>query len=97
MQIMHLSHYSTLKNKGNAGNRSFYENEEVDALLDEAKNELDTTKRNELYSQVQEILIEEAPLLYTHHKVELNAVANSVHGFYRHPTGDFWLKDVYVD
>ncbi|MEK4563110.1 glutathione ABC transporter substrate-binding protein [Alkalihalobacillus sp. FSL R5-0424] len=85
------------KNKGNAGNRSFYENEEVDALLDEAKNELDTTKRNELYSQVQEILIEEAPLLYTHHKVELNAVANTVHGFYRHPTGDFWLKDVYVE
>ena len=85
------------KNQGNAGNRAFYENDEVDALLDEAKNELDSTKRNELYSEVQQILIDEAPLLYTHHKVELNAVANTVHNLYRHPTGNFWLQDVYID
>ncbi|TSB44653.1 glutathione ABC transporter substrate-binding protein [Alkalicoccobacillus porphyridii] len=84
-------------NVGAEGNRSFFENEEVDALLTEAKYELDNTKRNELYSEAQQLIIDEAPMLFTHHKVDLNAYSSNVHGLYRHPTGDFWLKDVYID
>ncbi|MDQ0209335.1 glutathione ABC transporter substrate-binding protein [Alkalicoccobacillus murimartini] len=84
-------------NVGDAGNRSFFQNDEVDALLDEAKYELEPAKRNELYSEAQQLIIDEAPMLFTHHKVDLNAYSNTVHNLYRHPTGDFWLQDVYID
>ncbi|GAK00949.1 ABC transporter substrate-binding protein [Geomicrobium sp. JCM 19055] len=47
---------------GDPGNRSFYTNEEVDELLDQARQSTDDAEREDLYSQVQEILIEEAPM-----------------------------------
>lgn len=45
----------------NGANRSFYSNPRVDALIDEARTELDQTKRKQLYAQVQRILAEDLP------------------------------------
>jgi peptide/nickel transport system substrate-binding protein len=43
---------------------SYYENTEFDALIDEARGILDSDKRIELYSQAQQILREECPMIF---------------------------------
>lgn len=48
-----------------AGNLVFYSNEEVDQLLDEARQTADFEERKEKYFRVQEITAEEVPLITT--------------------------------
>jgi peptide/nickel transport system substrate-binding protein len=45
----------------NGANRSFYSNPKVDALIDQARSELDQEKRRQLYAQLQRILAEDLP------------------------------------
>ena len=53
--------------KGAPGNRSFYENPEVDELLDAGRSEIDEDARYDIYTEVQEILAEDAPMAYLIH------------------------------
>lgn len=58
--------------KGLSGNRSFYENTEVDKILLEARNTIDQNKRKELYFKAQEIIQEDLPhytLVYPHYNL----------------------------
>ena len=43
------------------GNRTNYSNPEVDAILEQARVEQDWTRRSELYNQVEEMILEDAP------------------------------------
>jgi peptide/nickel transport system substrate-binding protein len=43
---------------------SFYENEEVNELLDQARAAVDTEEQYELYGKVQEIVADEAAALF---------------------------------
>ena len=43
------------------GNRTNYSNPEVDAVLEQARVEQDVTRRIELYNQVEEMILEDAP------------------------------------
>jgi peptide/nickel transport system substrate-binding protein len=45
----------------NGANRSFYSNPKVDALIDQARSELDQETRRQLYAQLQRILAEDLP------------------------------------
>lgn len=49
------------KNAGATGNRSFYSNPEVDALLEAAETEADDAKRMQLYSDIQVKVVDDAP------------------------------------
>ncbi|MCK9216591.1 MAG: ABC transporter substrate-binding protein [Firmicutes bacterium] len=48
------------------GNYARYSNKDVDELIDKAKKEMDTAKRDELLKGVQEILAEEVPYIPIH-------------------------------
>lgn len=82
------------KNKGASGNRSFYDNPEVDRLLDEARQEIDEAKRLELYEEVQKVLIEDAPMVYVYHQAYLTGVSNDIDGYWINSSGHYMLKDV---
>lgn len=69
-------------------------NEEVDALLNEARVTLDQDRRAELYRQAQTIIAEEAPLIFFHHDAILQAAADDVEGYRQWPDGAFHLEDV---
>ncbi|QKS72913.1 glutathione ABC transporter substrate-binding protein [Paenalkalicoccus suaedae] len=84
-------------NQGEAGNRSFYANDEVDALLDQARQESDEATREDLYEQVMEILVEEAPMLYLYHTQYLVGIRDEVQGFWKHPNGLYQLQDVTIE
>lgn len=45
----------------NGANRTFYSNPQVDALIDQARAELDQNIRKKLYAQIQRILAEDLP------------------------------------
>ena len=87
-QLFHSS------NKGLSGNRTYYDNAEVDRLLDEARQEIDETKRLNLYNEVQEILIEEAPMVYIHHQAYLTGVSQKVTGYWINDSGHYQLQDI---
>lgn len=81
-------------NFGTAGNRTFFATDELDSLLEEARQNPDQDERLELYSQAQEILVDEAPMSYIHHSEFLLGVSEDVEGLWHHPTGIMMLKDV---
>ncbi len=84
-------------NVGPPGNLSFTENDELDQLLEDARRETDEEKRLELYSEVQEKLIDLAPLNYILHQEYLTGVRDEVKGLSQLPTKRFELKDVYLE
>jgi len=47
----------------NGANRGYYSNPRVDALIDQARREVDPNKRKPLYAEVQRILAEELPYI----------------------------------
>lgn len=81
--------------KGNPGNRSFYENPEVDELLDAGRREADPEKRFEIYNKVQEILVEDAPMVFIHHQEYLTGISNDIKGFDIDTSGIYQLKNVH--
>lgn len=50
--------------KGSGGNRAFFDNEEVDALLEEGRQESNEEKRAEIYQEIDKILVEEQPSIF---------------------------------
>jgi len=82
---------------GAEGNRTFYENEKVDELIEKARKESDEDKRIELYSELQEIEKEDAPLIYVRHIEHVAATHKNVDGFSMHPSQIMILDDVTIN
>jgi len=55
--------FSSAKFPPNGANRGFYSNAKVDALIDQARREVDPAKRKPLYAEVQRILAEDLPYI----------------------------------
>jgi ABC-type transport system substrate-binding protein len=53
--------YHSRKFPPNGANRSFYRSARIDALIDQARSEIDQGTRKKLYAEVQQILAEELP------------------------------------
>lgn len=68
-------------NKGSGGNRSFYENKELDRVLDMAKEELDVEKRKELYAEAQDIINEDVAVLPLYYQLSNAGLNKSVEGY----------------
>jgi len=66
-------------------NGAFYDNPEVDRLLDEARVVLDPEARRQLYAEAIEIIWEDAPWLFLYSELQLTAVRSNVEGFIVHP------------
>jgi ABC-type transport system substrate-binding protein len=66
-------------------NGAFYDNPEVDALLDEARSTLDTAERQAAYDEAISIIWEDAPWLFLYSEIQVTAIRNNVSGFIVHP------------
>ncbi len=67
------------KNKGAGGNRTFYDNPEVDVLLDEADTSTDTEKRLKLYQQAEQLIMDDAPIIPVYYSTAYLLVHPWVH------------------
>ncbi len=84
-------------NHGTAGNRSFYSNPELDQLLEDAAQEIDEDTRAEMYKEAQEIIVNDAPVVFSYYQEYLNGVRDEVKGFKRSMTGDILLQETYIE
>ena len=75
-------------------NSSYYSNEEVDRLLDQARTSTDQAERAELYRQVQAIVHEDAPWLFVANWQQNAVTAASVGNFSLQPDFSLVLRDV---
>lgn len=66
-------------------NGAFYDNPEVDALLDFARSTLDQQERLDAYAEAIEIIWEDAPWLFLYSEIQVTAIRNNVNGFVVHP------------
>ncbi|MCC7117507.1 MAG: peptide ABC transporter substrate-binding protein [Anaerolineales bacterium] len=70
-----------LYHSGSAQNSGNYSNPELDTLLEQARVEPDVTKRIALYQQAEQIIVNDAPALYTVHSLSYQLVKPYVKGF----------------
>jgi peptide/nickel transport system substrate-binding protein len=75
-------------------NDSKYCNEEVDALLNEARRSNDPAERKTKYDAATAILNEELPIIYLYHPTWIWAMSNRVQGFTPYPDGMIRLQGV---
>ncbi len=82
---------------GAAGNRTFYKNPEVDALLEEGRSETVEEKRLEIYAEAQQKIMDDYVHIPLWYLSRVHAMKNNVEGFISHPSGTMKLHNVYVD
>jgi oligopeptide transport system substrate-binding protein len=70
-----LFHTSSAQNTGG------YSNPELDTLLERARVEQDVTKRIEMYQQAEQIIVDDAPVLFTTHSLSYQLVKPYVKGY----------------
>ncbi len=69
-----------------------YNNPEFDELVTEARSTSDFDERYQLYEQLNQILVDDAPYIYMYNKLEIRAYAPHVKGFVTRPdqANNFW-------
>lgn len=85
------------KNAGDPGNRTFTKDDKLDELLDKGRETPEEDERFEIYKEAQEMLVDIAPMIYTHYSVNLLGVRDEVKGLTQLPTNYLELKDVYIE
>jgi peptide/nickel transport system substrate-binding protein len=66
-------------------NGAFYDNPDVDALLDAARTNPDPAARQAAYDEAIAIIWEDAPWLFLYSEIQLTAIRTNVEGFVVHP------------
>ena len=66
---------------GSQQNNGGYSNPELDKLLEAARVEQDVTKRIQMYQQAEQIIVNDAPVLFTTHSLSYTLVKPYVKGF----------------
>jgi len=70
---------------GLPGNRSFYKNDQVDAMIRKAASISSQQERTELYYEAQEIIMEEAPYLFLYQVQTIVPIRKNVKGYVYNP------------
>lgn len=83
-----LSYWLDSSYWGLPGNRSFYKNDEVDALLREAEVMTDKDGRTEIYKKVQHMAFDDAPYLFLLQTKVLTPMRANIKGFAYNPMLD---------
>jgi peptide/nickel transport system substrate-binding protein len=67
-----------------------YTNEDVNRLLRAQATTLDPEERAELLREVQEIFMEDTPVILVYEHIEIDVIRNYVHGFSSGPVSGLW-------
>jgi peptide/nickel transport system substrate-binding protein len=80
--------------KGNV--RTWYKNEQVDRLLDQARREMNQPKRLQFYRQAEKMIVEDAPWVFVCNDRSPIAYRAKVQNFVAPPSWDFDLRTVWL-
>jgi peptide/nickel transport system substrate-binding protein len=70
-------------------NRSFYSNPRVDALIDQARSELDQNVRKQIYAEIQRILADELPYIELWYQDNVLVHSKRVQNLSLNPSGNY--------
>ena len=70
-------------------NRSYYSNPRIDALIDQARSELDQNTRKHLYAEIQQILADELPYVTLWYLDNMLVHSKRVQGLTLNPSGNY--------
>jgi peptide/nickel transport system substrate-binding protein len=82
--VFHSSKFSP-----HGANRTFYSNPRVDALIDQARNELDLNTRKQLYVEIQRILADDLPYIDLWYFDNVLVASKRVHNLTLSPPGNY--------
>ena len=85
------------ENFGAAGNRGYWSNPEVDALLEAGRSSADPSERLQIYGRVQELIVEEVPVIPIRQGMTAMAISPDLHGFVIAPQGHHTFAPVWFD
>ncbi|SER96087.1 glutathione ABC transporter substrate-binding protein [Salipaludibacillus aurantiacus] len=91
---MHMLFHS--ENVGTGGNRSFFADDEFDAMIHEARVEQDEDTRLEMYEEATNYLLDKSPMAFLYHPDHIMGYSDNVDGFWADPSGLYQLKDVTI-
>lgn len=77
-------------------NRWNYANDEVDQLLEEGRTTTDQEERANIYSQIDQIVSEDAPQVYLFFRDDLTGLKNSVGGYQLEPAHNAEFESTYL-
>lgn len=89
--------YDVFRTEG-GGNLGLYSNPDLDALLDQGREIADPEERKVLYTQAQELILDEAPQVFLFHSAQYEALRSNVMGFEHFPNTSYlgfrttWLE-----
>ena len=67
-------------------NRAFYNNSQVDQLLENSKTEVDENKRMEMYKEAEQIIMDEAPWTFLYYPKQALTYRSNISGIEMLPT-----------
>lgn len=67
------------------GNRAYYKNERVDQLLEKGRQVFEPEKRSEIYAEVQQLIMEDIPMIYLYTENFIVGVRSGVENINTHP------------
>ena len=71
------------------GNRGFYSNARLDALIDRGRSEVDEKVRKQIYAEIQTILAQELPYINLWYQDNVLVHANRVRNLTLNPSGNY--------
>jgi peptide/nickel transport system substrate-binding protein len=88
--------YSTELTSTGPYNFSGYKNPQLDALILQARQTTDPSKRKALYATIRKIVWDDAPYIFVHYETLNYAMSPQVHGSQILPTLQLFFKDVWI-
>lgn len=86
-----------LFHSGNSNNLSNYSNPDLDKLLEDARVEQDTEKRIQMYQQAEQIIVDDAPALFTTHSLSYQVVKPYIKGYVLTPIDFPFVRYLSID
>ncbi len=86
--------YSLVIRSGGPINSSNYSNPQVDDLIDQARTETEQAKRQALYTQIRDVVLVDAPLIFVHYETINYLMRTDVVGSTVTPTLELNMADV---
>jgi peptide/nickel transport system substrate-binding protein len=81
--------FHSAKFSPNGGNRTYYANPRLDALIDQARGELDQNTRKQIYAEIQQILAEDLPYVNLWYLDNVMVHTKRVRNLTLNPSGDY--------
>ncbi|MGH2549992.1 MAG: ABC transporter substrate-binding protein, partial [Thermomicrobiales bacterium] len=78
-------------------NTSYYVNDEMETLMATAKTSLDLEEVHQAYMRMQEIVMEDVPIVPVCHRRQLFGMSSTVKGFTAQPSGAYLFYDVWIE